>query len=1054
MFVPLHVKSDYSLGYGTASVEELAGRAAALGYQSMALTDLENLYGQVRFHHACRARGLRAITGVELRPGFDGRRNLGRRAGRVVLLAMNESGYRSLCRIISRRRGAAGSRTGKGRLGEDPVPLVIEEADGLFGLSDDPAVVSALRGSGKFPRERLGILMLRPQPPQGPDQGKAARRLGVRLVADLDAVFPEEKDHALHVLQVALRLGRRMAEIAGGPDVEKKERWLRSPSESAALFADAAGAVDASRTLAEACSLDLAARRGVPPKIDLAGGETAAERVRQLCAQSAADRREAGAGWSEEHVRRLDEELAIFEEMGLSGFLLGVAEILSHCRASGIPVVARGSAVSSLTLYLLGASPVDPLAHGLLFERFLHPGKSEWPDVDLDLPWHRRDEVIEWVYRRFGRDRVAMVGAHHRLMRRAALREGLKAWGARPALMEALSRRLPPEDLGVEEVDFLGLAALEEEPLESELGEAGALGEALRLIQGLIGRPRHIAAHPGGMVIGDGPLEDQLPLERAPKGVVITQYELTAVAALGLIKLDLLGNRCLSELEEALLARESKPGYPTRLEDVPSEDAEALGLADRAATVGCFQLESPAMRSLLARVPIRAQSDIVASLALIRPGAAAGEAKAAFVRRARGEEADEPADPVMADRLAATHGMLLYEEDIMMLMSRVGGLSLGEADELRAAIVRSGGDAQILAELEAGFLQRAEKVLGPGEAALARARKAWKAAAHFAAYSFNKAHATSYGQLAYLSAYAKAHYPLEFACALLNHHQGIYPLRTLGGELVRMGVELRAPHVNHSSYPSAIEERPGAKNLGAVRVGLEKLKVLAFSTAAKLLAERDARGRFASLRDFLARIHPSRRELAALILSGACDGLAPLAAEAYPFVHEAALERLKAGREPAEIEGLRLRRPQGVPAAQVRLYQALVRVRNELRYLEMHITAHPMAILRGEASRYGCLPVHEAAAANAGTKLLLAATVAAMRRVVTLQGAMQFLTFEDETGLLEAAILPPAYRRLGERVTTPGPFLVEGRLRRQQGAVHLEVNSLGPFHERARPYNR
>lgn len=1048
MFIPLHVKSDYSLGYGTASVDELVDRAAVLGYDTLGLTDLENLYGQVRFHHACRARGLRALTGLELRREFDGRRNFGRRPGRVVLLAVDETGYRSLCRIISRRRGVAGQRGGPFLLGSDPLPLVAGHSQGLYALSDDPSVLETLVGMGAFSRERLGVLLVRPEDPDSDGaRQEAARRFGVALVADLDVVFLREADHSLHLLQRAVRQGVRVAEAQHDAEGEAGVRWLRSPAEASILFADTPDALAATEEIASACRLDLGT---LPPSFLFSSGAGSADKqLRRLCQEAPLGTTHRALSWTPEHDQRIEEELGVFQRLGLSGFMVTVAEILAHCRAKSIPVAARGSAVSSLMLHLLGGSPVDPLMHGLLFERFLHGGKSEWPDVDLDLPWDRRDEVIHWVYRRFGRDRVAMVAAHHTFQRRSALREGLKAWGVRPALIEALIRALPPEDLAVEQVDFLGLASEVEDSDLPESGQEPGIDRVLPLVQRLIGRPHHIAAHPGGVVISPQPLEDLVPLERAPKGVVITQYDLTAVGALGMMKIDLLGNRCLSELQETLhLAGEDGPSGG--LEAISAEDAPTLALVDRAETVGCYQLESPAMRSLLARLPIRRLSDIVAALALIRPGAAAGEAKSAFVRRALGEEPDELIDPIMADRLQETHGMLLYEEDIMVLLSRIGGLSVGEADELRSAIVRSGGDPEILASLEAAFLERARMTSNAEERSEARARRAWAAAARFAAYSFNKAHAASYGHLAYLSAYMKTHHLLEHACALLNHHRGIYPLRTVAGELSRLGVILRGPDVNRSAYSSRLEVSPGA-----VRVGLDKVNVLSIRTSASLLEDRDAHGSFATLRDLLERVRLPHRELAALVLSGACDGLRPLTSENYPFLHETVLEGLRRGDSPAAVEKLHFEAG-AIAGDQTRthLYQSLVRVRNELRYIGMHLTGHPMALLRMEAERYGCIPISGAVSAVMGSELRLGVTVAAMRRVPTRQGVIQFLTLEDETGLLEAVVLPPAYRRLGERVTTPGPYVVEGKLRRQQGAVHLDVSGIAPFHKRHQPFGR
>ncbi|UFS70756.1 DNA polymerase III subunit alpha [Geomonas sp. RF6] len=1045
MFIPLHVKSDYSLGFGTASVEELIERAVALGYRALALTDLENLYAQVRFHQGCREAGIRPLTGLELRPGFDGRHNVGRKQGRVVLLALDESGYRSLCRIVSRRRSATLQRPMEAPH-RDPLPVAMKCSDGLMALSDDPAVVEELFYSGSFLPEQLGVLLVRPDEQQRDRRRiEAAERLGVRLVADLDCTFLRQGDHPLHVLQLAIRQGRPMRDTALGADVEGRERWLRSPAEVALLFADQPQALHESAEIANLASFDLQGVQGTSPISPFIGTGSAAATLKRICLDALEDL------MVERHRRRdylvrLEHELQVFEALGFSGFMAVVADILSHCRRLGIPVAVRGSAVSSLTLHLLGGSPVDPLRHGLLFERFLHKGKSAWPDVDIDLPWHRRDEVIDWVYRRYGQDKVAMVAAHHTFRYRSALREGLKAWGASPTEIERASALLPPEDLASEELDFLGMAEAAQEEIPEEIdGGGGApfprMGEIFPLIRRLVGRPHHIAAHPGGIVVDRYPLEDLLPLERAPKGVIITQYDLVAVSRLGLAKIDLLGNRCLSELEEALA--------PRTLSDIPPEDPETLALIDDARTVGCFQLESPAMRSLLKRLPIRSQNDVTAALALIRPGAASGEVKGAFVRRARDEEGVNFPFRLMEDRLRETYGLFLYEEDVMLLLSRTGGITLDEADELRRAIVKSGGDPATLALLQSAFLDRASAVAGRKGA---QARRAWATATRLAAYSFNKAHAASYALLAYYSAYAKVHCPLEFACALINHHQGLYPLRVEVAELSRIGIVVQAPHVNESQYHSFSVTAAGQK--GSVRVGLDKVKGLSVRRAMEILEDRRRRGPYASLRNLLERVPLSLREVAALVLSGACDELSPLHSQHYPFAHEAALEQLQEGSPLPDLDRLRVALPdtESAEGERIRLYQALVRVRNELSYLQMHLAAHPMALLREEAQRMSCVTVEEASHASAGKTVRLAVVVAAMRRVQTRQGAMQFLTVEDETGLLEAALLPVVFQELGDRIKTAGPFLVEGRIRRQQEAVHLEVSYLTPFHKRPGPF--
>lgn len=348
---------------------------------------------------------------------------------------------------------------------------------------------------------------------------------------------------------------------------------------------------------------------------------------------------------------------------------------------------------------------------------------------------------------------------------------------------------------------------------------------------------------------------------------------------------------------------------------------------------------------------------------------------------------------------------------------------------------------------------RARQRLGTGSSVQAGAGRAWAVAVRFAAYSFNKAHAAAYAWLAYYSAYLKTHHPVQFACALLNHHQGLYPLRVEANEMTRMGVRLSGPQVNVSEKQSQVV-RPATGN-EEVRVGLVKVKGLSRRAASALVSQRGSGGAYRSLSDLLLRVRLTKSEVRALVLCGACDGLNPLEAGNYPFAHDATLELLGRDCDPAELD--RLRYPEAVAGTatekeRVRLYQAMVRVRNELQYLEMHLSAHPMALLRAEAERYGVITLAKAGDAPPDTGVVVAGVVAAMRRVPTRQGRMLFLTLEDETGLLEAVLFPDAYRKVGGAVETPGPFLVQGEIRVQQGAVHLEVKALRPFHERSVPY--
>ncbi|HEV8149399.1 MAG TPA: PHP domain-containing protein, partial [Gemmatimonadales bacterium] len=515
MFVPLHTKSEYSLGLGTAPVEALLRRAADFGYPALALTDLENLSGQVRLHHAAYAAGIQPITGVELRRGY-GPSSPGDKAGRLVLLARDREGYQSLCRIITRRRDDPDAPTA------EPLSCLEANPRGIFFLSDDPAVPIRLLRAGVNARE-IRFLVASGAPIR---QSASLAKLGLRVVAAVDAILLDAADHPLHLLLAAIRQHRVVSQ---GVDSESAEAVLPSPQELARRFGRLPGALAETLRLAEACTLDLREAPVVFPSLPLPGGESPDAVLAHNCRTRLGD---ADPTYRE----RLEHELEILRELGFAGYFLVVAEIAAYARQRGIALAGRGSAASSLVAFLLGLSTVDPLRHGLFFERFVHPARRDLPDIDLDLPSDRRDEVIDWVFRRFGAGRVAMVAAHQTFGRRAAYREGLKAFGMSLIEVKRFCEQIPEE---------LEPGVVVMPPLPPEYRAAAPL------LERLIGRPQHLSVHPGGLVLAEPAIECYAPLERAPKGVPVTQYDMTSLEKLGLIKLDLLGTRALSALEEA-----------------------------------------------------------------------------------------------------------------------------------------------------------------------------------------------------------------------------------------------------------------------------------------------------------------------------------------------------------------------------------------------------------------------------------------------------------------------------------------------------------------------
>ncbi|WAS91110.1 PHP domain-containing protein [Nannocystis punicea] len=966
----LHVKSEYSLGQGTATPSELVRRAVEYGYSALALTDVETLAGQVEFHHAARAWGIRAIAGVELRDQFVPG-ELGREQGRLVLLARDPGGYASLCRILTRRRA--------GIAGDNVRDCLAARPTGLFYLSDDSTVLSSLLNSGVDPGDVRRLV--RP----GDDS-----RSPIPGVAAPDVVLLDRHDLELHRVLVAVRTQQRLVDVsdlAAGPLPEPRSlrRWFDGPS-----------LAEASR-IADACTFDLAAVRAELPRWHPATASTAEAHLAALARERLAGGRDRGRWRGPAYERRLTHELAVVADLGFSAYFALVCEVTDHARREDIEVAARGSAASSLLAHVLGITPIDPLIHGLYFERFLHPGRSELPDIDLDLPSDRRDSVIEWVLRRFGDERAARVATMQRLAARSAARE----------LARALDLRLRDDD------DELP-AALRTPPLRA-------------LLARLIGKPHHLSVHPGGVVVAEPDLATYAPLERVPSGMVVTQYDMRSLAQLGLVKIDLLGNRALSALADARrLAGD--------LDLAPERDDLTLRRIRDADTIGCFQIETPPVRATLRKLPLHDLDDVMAALAVVRPGPASGGARAAYIRRARGEEAPLPPHPRLATVLQETYGMLVYDEDVIAALAAMTGWSLARADAARTTLVHGEADPAALAALRREFLDAAANTgVAEREAAVV-----WATALRFAAYSFNKAHAAGYAHLAWRTAAMKSHHPAAFACGVLDHYGGHYPLRTIAADLARHGVRLLAPHVQRADVATRLEA-------GAVRVGLSHVKHLTAASVRRILLARP----FADLPALLRAVPLGARELRALVLSGACDGLAPLDPDAYPIAHEDVLARLEHDRSPARLHGFVVRAPVG-PAAD--LYRRLVRVRNELACLHMHLSDHPLRLLRDEARRAGCIPTY-AVVACAGREVRLVGLIAASRRHHDARGrVMQFVTLEDEWGLVEAVLSSAVYAALGDPIRNPGPVMVTGRVVVDRGHPHIDVSQVQPFYRRARPF--
>jgi DNA-directed DNA polymerase III PolC len=1109
------------------TLDEIVERACRMGVEAVALTDVNNLYGAVAFQRLARARGVKAIVGTELRT----------RSERATLLARDEGGYRSLCRAITRlhlgegaavgpggfggsggasveggsarERAAGGARedaagggacegTAGGRGGglagypagsELPVEALLRDGvEGLHCIVEDPALAERL--AELLPRERLWLELATPgRPPSHWERNAAsARALGIGLVATGEVWFGPADDWALHRALRAAACGTLVQRAGAAEGVAHPNSYMATPAQMERRLGRFSPALWRSGEIADDCGLSLESGRRAFPFCSLDPGETPFSRLAAMCREGMTSR--FGRLPSHRVARRLERELEVIDKLGFCPYFIIVGEIVVWARGRGIPIMGRGSGASSLVAYLLGITGVDPLRYGLVFERFMNSRRPDYPDLDVDICWRRRDEVIDHVYETYGRDRVALISTHVTFQKRSALREMAKAWGLPP---ETALRAVRVWERAMEGGEDPGGARGGAEAAGAPAAGRGARGpadgggdgrgpstgsataagrewaapgraiaplarEPLRTVIAMARRvqgfPRHLGIHCGGLVIAPGPLGDAVPLQRAPKGVVVTQYEMDAVERVGLVKMDLLGNRGLTIAQDCMDLAAGRwggaigrplPGdlrrlgggrpVPACLEDIPDGDSDAAALLSAGDTLGCFQIESPAMRQLLSMVEPGNSEDVIAAVALVRPGPSGSGMKDAFIRRKRGLERGRFTHPCLAPVLKDTYGVMLYEEDVLKVAAIAAGLTLEDGDDLRRAIAEAAPGPE-LEGVRRGFLDLAARRGMRPESAGAL----WEDLARFSSYAFCKAHAAGYGLLAYRSAYLKARYPAEYAVAVLNNHGGMYPTRVHLEDARRRGVRILGPCVNGSSEGFTLDG-------DAVRVGLSRVKGLRRSAAGRIVEARSEEegGPFSSLADLLSRVRLNAPEAEALVLAGALDftGVPRPAL----LLETLAWSRRSGGRRTAGQQRLLAPDASAPGTGYVREFDSELRLEMEGRHLGLTPSRHPVAVRRprhpgaAEVELAPCGGLRELL----GRRVGVVGVVSARRRIRTESGRpMLFLTIEDASGLVEAVVFPETYRRATTDLDSEGPLFVSGKVEDHYGALTLVADRVAP----------
>jgi len=868
-FCHLHVHSNYTLMSGASRVDEIVQAAARLGYDAVALTDTNALHGVVPFYQACEAVGLKPIIGAELE--LDG--------VQAVVLARDLEGYRSLCRIVTARqvdddfptrkigtgtyflsRRSDNVPCGPRKIGACPyfsveklVGWLEPAADRLFVLTADEGLlralaVTAVRESLFVELQRYGDYASRKRVEF---LGALADELGLRTVATNGVTFVEPAGYERHRLLTAIRNNTTLSKLPADATVHP-QCFLKAFGQMQQLFHDRPEALRASRWMADRCNVRLELGRVHLPEFPVPDGETADSYLRRVVAIGARKRYRQIAP---KVRRRIDTELDVIARTGFASYFLVVWDIAREAFRRGIPTVGRGSAANSIVSYCLGLTHVCPIRHNLFFERFLHLERKDCPDVDLDFCWRRRDEMLEWVYERYGHDRVAMICTFQTLALRSSIREVAKVMGLTGEEIGAFTKRLPHFDFGSIERIVQGMPECRDLPVESEPWKT-----IVRLAGTIANFPRHLGTHSGGLVVAPRPVTDYLPLQYAAKGLVITQFDMHAVEDVGLVKIDLLGQRALSVIADVVDEVERRTGVSLDMRNLEENDPETIALWKRAETIGCFQIESPCMRGLLKKLHVDGIDILTAASSLVRPGPSDAGMTKQFIDRYNGREKVRSLHPRLRPLLKETLGVMVYQEDVIRVVHELGGIGFGDAELLRKSMSKKRG-IEAVASYEARFIRGALE-RGIDEPT---AEKIWEQVASFAGYAFCKAHSASYAQESYQSTYLKAHYPAAFMAAVLTNGGGFYHAEVYVNEARRMGFRVLPPDVNASSLGWTGWD-------DWVRAGLEDVRDLTARAAEAIVAGRNA-GPYRSVEDLFSRVSITQGEVENLIRAGAFDSL-------------------------------------------------------------------------------------------------------------------------------------------------------------------------------------
>lgn len=1072
-FIHLHVHSQYSLLDGAIRFDEAFDLAKKYRMSALALTDHGNMFGAVEFYQMAIKHGIKPIIGCEVyvAPGSRLEKKTG--AGEdgnyhLTLLVKNGTGYFNLLKLVSLAHLEGFYY--KPRVDKE---ILSKYSEGLIALSGClKGEISVLAGRGEmkkalhaaeeyrkiFNDHRFYIEIQKNGVENQLEVNERLLEIGHELslpaVATNDCHYLQKKDAKAHEVLLCIQTGKTLQD-SHRMKFSSDEFYFKSPQEMEDLFQSTPEAIFHTSKIAEQCNLEMRFDERHIPRIAVPAGETTESYLEKLAREGLERRLSRYQGernfkdYSARYKTRLEEELNVIKSMGYPGYFLIVYDFIHYAKSHHIPVgPGRGSAAGSLVAYALNITDLDPIEYDLIFERFLNPGrKNSMPDVDVDFCMEGRDEVIQYVSEKYGKENVAQIITFGKMQAKAVVRDVGRVLGIPYAEVDRIAKLIPNKlDITLEQ------ALQQEAALRETIAKDIRIASLFDIAKSLEGLARHASTHAAGVVIANKPLMEYLPLQRGQNSEVITQYAMKQVEAIGLVKFDFLGLKTLTVVDQTIRLIEKNRGMKVELSEIPLDDPEVYGLLGSGSNLGVFQLESSGMRDLLIKLKPQSFKDIIALVALYRPGPLDSGMVGEFIKRRHGQESIRYDLPALEEILRDTYGVIVYQEQVMHIASALANFSLEDADNLRRAMSKK--DALEMEKQKEKFLEGAKKNRIPAK----KAEKIFEQMETFGRYGFNKSHSAAYALLAYHTAYLKTHYPIEFMAALLTSEaQNAEKIVKYISECREMKIEILPPDINESFKHFAVFGN-------RIRFGLTAVKNVGDAAIDIILKEREDHGKFKSLYDFCHRVDlrkVNRRVMESLIKCGTFDFSKAYRSQMLTVLGELLERSQSAQRKKGEPQLSMLIHPAGELKEEypdIDEFSENQLIAFEKETIGFYIFRHPLSRYQEEIRKYTDLDISALPKLQNGAEVKVCGLVSALKEIVTKKGdRMAFLTLEDMKGFVEVILFPEVFKAALPRLRGGDPLLIKGTLDISEETIKLkamEVHSLpelpsspmNPFH--------